>query len=128
MNMPFTRPGAIDLSGLKRGAPGPRGTTPAPAGGAGASTGSGAAYSVEVDEQNFFHATETGKRVSETDGFGARHNTPAAGRDRGRPAREVRCRPRDRAPSRAAGGGALSCSACRAAPELTRRVRVSRFV
>ena len=52
---PFTRPGAIDLSGLKRTA------SPPPAGGA--STGStggvtggpaaGSAYAVDVDEQNF---------------------------------------------------------------------------
>lgn len=51
---PFSRPGAIDLSGLKRpppaapGAPGAPG--PGPAGGAPAGGGS---YSVQVDEQNF---------------------------------------------------------------------------
>ena len=51
MNMPFSRPGAIDLSGLSRPA------TSAPGGGAGSAgsttAGAGSAYSVEVDEQNF---------------------------------------------------------------------------
>jgi putative thioredoxin len=47
---PFSRPGAIDLSGLKRTAPGGQGS-PA-AGGAGAANG-GSAYSVVLDEQNF---------------------------------------------------------------------------
>jgi putative thioredoxin len=50
MNMPFSRPGAVDLSSLKRpaggaGAPGARPGGGAPAG--------AAAYAVEVDEQNF---------------------------------------------------------------------------
>ena len=52
---PFSRPGAIDLSGLKRPAsPAPAQRPPAGAGGA-ASGGAaaGSAYSVEVDEQNF---------------------------------------------------------------------------
>ena len=52
MSMPFSRPGAVDLSGLKRAAPsasaqGPAGTS---AGRVSAGTG---AYSLEVDEQNF---------------------------------------------------------------------------
>jgi len=52
---PFSRPGAIDLSALKRtppagGAPGAPG---APGGGAAASGGSTSAYSVAVDEANF---------------------------------------------------------------------------
>jgi len=54
MNMPFSRPGAIDLSGLKRAAA----PTPAPAAGAGTpgpggGTASPSAYTLEVDEQNF---------------------------------------------------------------------------
>ena len=64
MSMPFSRPGAVDLSGLKRpaqaGPPaGPaRGDArgagrPAGAGPAGASAVGAAAYSFEVDEQNF---------------------------------------------------------------------------
>jgi putative thioredoxin len=56
MSMPFSRPGAVDLSGLKRAAQsgpsrgGTRGATADRT--AGAATG-GAAYSFEVDEQNF---------------------------------------------------------------------------
>lgn len=48
---PFSRPGAIDLSALKRPAPAAGGGTPSapPAGGASA----GSAYSVAVDEANF---------------------------------------------------------------------------
>ena len=45
--MPFSRPGAIDLSALKRPAPAAAG---APSAGAPAG---GASYSVEVDEKNF---------------------------------------------------------------------------
>ncbi len=49
---PFSRPGAIDLSALKRPAP-----APAPAGAAAGAAGTGGApgssYSVEVNEQNF---------------------------------------------------------------------------
>jgi putative thioredoxin len=44
---PFSRPGAIDLSGLKRPAP-----TPPPPGG-GAAPAGGSSYSVEVTEENF---------------------------------------------------------------------------
>jgi putative thioredoxin len=49
MNMPFSRPGAIDLSSLQRPAPS------APSAGAGRAPGAptAAAYAVEVDEQNF---------------------------------------------------------------------------
>lgn len=46
MNMPFSRPGAIDLSGLKRPAP-------SPSAGRSAGTRGGSSYAVEVDEQNF---------------------------------------------------------------------------
>lgn len=57
MNMPFSRPGAIDLSSLKR--PAPQAASPhaggAPAGGAGA----GASYAVEVDDRNFQSLLET---------------------------------------------------------------------
>ncbi|MGI8644897.1 MAG: co-chaperone YbbN [Nocardioides sp.] len=44
---PFSRPGAIDLSGLKQP---PAGAAPAPGSAAG---GAGSAYSVVIDEQNF---------------------------------------------------------------------------
>ncbi|HEX5561164.1 MAG TPA: tetratricopeptide repeat protein [Nocardioidaceae bacterium] len=49
---PFSRPGAVDLSGLKRPA------QPAPAGPAGGAAGSGA-YSVDLDEQNIQAHLET---------------------------------------------------------------------
>ena len=46
MSMPFSRPGAIDLSGLKR--PAPQAASQSPGGGT-----AGTSYAVEVDEQNF---------------------------------------------------------------------------
>lgn len=46
---PFSRPGAIDLSGLKQPAP----AAGAPSGAPGARSGAAGAYSVELDEQNF---------------------------------------------------------------------------
>ena len=58
---PFSRPGAIDLSGLK-GAPGPSGsaTTGAPAASPAGQPGAGAtsAYCVEITEQNFQSVVE----------------------------------------------------------------------
>src|SRR3954447_14177905 len=54
MNMPFSRPGAVDLSGLKRPSSGaPQGQASRAAGG---STG---AYSIEVSEQNFQAVVES---------------------------------------------------------------------
>ena len=54
MNMPFSRPGAIDLSALKRPAPGASSSNRSSnSSGRGAGTGGGSSYSVEVDEQNF---------------------------------------------------------------------------
>jgi putative thioredoxin len=54
---PFSRPGAVDLSALKRPAGAPGAAPAAPAAGApgGAAPASGArgSYSVELDEQNF---------------------------------------------------------------------------
>ena len=53
---PFSRPGAIDLSGLKRPAqPPPSGGSTGATGGpvGNGSAGNGSAYSVDVDEQNF---------------------------------------------------------------------------
>ncbi len=52
MNMPFSRPGAVDLSGLKRPAPTP-GASGAPAAGGASPGGAAGAYAVEVDDQNF---------------------------------------------------------------------------
>lgn len=59
---PFSRPGAIDLSALKR--PAPQGAAGGAAGGAGAQGGSagaggGSAYSVTVTEQNFQEVVES---------------------------------------------------------------------
>jgi putative thioredoxin len=66
MTMPFSRPGAVDLSGLKRATQ--AGTSTGPSRGPGRSTpsqagptngaGPGAAYSFEVDEQNFQQVLE----------------------------------------------------------------------
>jgi putative thioredoxin len=51
---PFSRPGAIDLSGLKRPAQPPPGAGPTGGPGAtGVRGGGGSAYAVDVDEQNF---------------------------------------------------------------------------
>lgn len=50
---PFSRPGAIDLSALKRTSPAGAGAAGAPAGGAATGGGSTSAYSVAVDETNF---------------------------------------------------------------------------
>lgn len=52
---PFSRPGAIDLSALKRTPPPQRSQAPAGGGpgGAGAPSGGGSAYAVDVDEANF---------------------------------------------------------------------------
>jgi putative thioredoxin len=51
MTMPFSRPGAIDLSALKQPAARPGGGAPAGNGGPGGAAGG--SYSVEADEQNF---------------------------------------------------------------------------
>ncbi len=60
MSMPFSRPGAVDLSGLKRTAATAASQGPArnaagrpPGAGTPGATGGAAAYSFEVDEQNF---------------------------------------------------------------------------
>jgi putative thioredoxin len=50
---PFSRPGAIDLSGLKRPAQPAGGIPTSPAGGAGGQAVGGSAYAVTVDEQSF---------------------------------------------------------------------------
>jgi putative thioredoxin len=58
---PFTRPGAVDLSGLKRPAPGggPQGAAGAGAAAGGAPTVGRSAYSADVTEQNFQTLLET---------------------------------------------------------------------
>lgn len=54
---PFSRPGAIDLSALKRPAPAPASGASGGAGPAGAA-GGGSAYAVEVDQQNLQQVVE----------------------------------------------------------------------
>lgn len=72
---PFSRPGAIDLSGLRRpatpppGAPGAAGGAPAPAG----------AYSVEVTEQNFQEVLESSRNALVLLAFYSRTQMPASG-------------------------------------------------
>ena len=56
---PFSRPGAIDLSALKRTPPAGGGAPGQPAGGAGPAGGSTSAYSVAVDEANFQKVLES---------------------------------------------------------------------
>jgi putative thioredoxin len=57
---PFTRPGAVDLSGLKRPAPGTgQASAGSPSAGGGASVDGRSAYSVEVSEENFQSLLET---------------------------------------------------------------------
>ncbi len=59
---PFSRPGAIDLSGLRKPAPAPGGSPGGPGGGGGGGGGGSAAsgaYAVDVTEQNFQGLLET---------------------------------------------------------------------
>jgi putative thioredoxin len=78
---PFSRPGAIDLSALKRPAP-PSGGTPgapggsAPAGGGGAN---GSAYAVTVDEQNFQATIEASRTAPVLLAFYSRSRMPESG-------------------------------------------------
>jgi putative thioredoxin len=57
---PFTRPGAVDLSGLKRPAPGAgQASAGSPSASGGAPAGGRSAYTVEVGEENFQSLLET---------------------------------------------------------------------
>ena len=49
----FSRPGAVDLSALKRPAASAAGSTAGPSGGAGSAAGGAGPYTVELNEQNF---------------------------------------------------------------------------
>ena len=71
---PFSRPGAIDLSGLKR-------TAPAPAGGAGGGSApeGGSAYSVAITEQNFQETLEASMSAPVLLAFYSRTRSPASG-------------------------------------------------
>lgn len=81
---PFSRPGAIDLSALKRPAPGAPGAAPAaPAGGPGGAGGAGAAgpspYATQVDEQNFQPVLEASRTAPVLLVFFSRTRMPESG-------------------------------------------------
>jgi putative thioredoxin len=70
---PFSRPGAIDLSALRRPA-----ASAAPAGAPGAATG-GSAYSLDVDEQNFQSVLESSMTAPVLLVFHSRARMPESG-------------------------------------------------
>ncbi|MEO5852931.1 MAG: tetratricopeptide repeat protein [Nocardioides sp.] len=70
---PFSRPGAIDLSGLKRPAPTPTGS------GAAAAPEGGSAYSVVLTEQNFQATLEASMSAPVLLAFYSRSKSPASG-------------------------------------------------
>lgn len=72
---PFSRPGAIDLSGLGRPTP-PAGAPTTPAG---APTGSGSSYSVVVDDQNFQSLLEQSMTAPVLLAFYSRAKMPESG-------------------------------------------------
>jgi putative thioredoxin len=78
---PFSRPGAIDLSALKR--PAPQSGAPAPAGPAGGATaggaGNGSAYSLSIDEQNFQATIESSRTAPVLLVFYSRTRMPESG-------------------------------------------------
>ncbi|GAB2883374.1 co-chaperone YbbN [Nocardioides pacificus] len=83
---PFTRPGAIDLSALKRPAPAPTGAAPsgaapggAPAGGPAGAPAGGSAYAVPLDEQNFQSILETSMTAPVLLVFFSRTRMPESG-------------------------------------------------
>lgn len=80
---PFSRPGAIDLSALKRPAPAapPAGGAPGAAGGVpvGAPAGGGSSYSLSVTEQNFQATVEASMTAPVLLVFFSRTQMPASG-------------------------------------------------
>ena len=75
---PFSRPGAIDLSGLKRPAPSaPSGVGPAP--GAGSAAGPGGAYDVQITEENFQGTIEASMTAPVLLAFFSRSSMPESG-------------------------------------------------
>jgi putative thioredoxin len=76
---PFSRPGAIDLSALKRTAPQGGGAAPAgpgaPAGGAGGAS----AYAVSIDEHNFQQTIESSRTAPVLLAFYSRSRMPESG-------------------------------------------------
>ena len=76
---PFSRPGAIDLSALKRPAPaGPPAGAPAPSPGGGAGAG-GSSYSLRVTEQNFQATVEASMTAPVLLVFYSRTQMPESG-------------------------------------------------
>jgi len=73
---PFSRPGAIDLSGLKRPATGP---APSGAAGGGGAPEGGSAYSVVLTEQNFQATLESSVAAPVLLAFYSRTRSPASG-------------------------------------------------
>jgi putative thioredoxin len=76
---PFSRPGAVDLSGLKRTAPAAPGAAPAPASGGGAAAGS-SAYAVDVDQGNLQAVVESSVTAPVLLVFFSRSRMPESGR------------------------------------------------
>ena len=73
---PFSRPGAIDLSALKR----PAAPTPAPAGGGAVPSGAGhSAYSLDVTEENFQQVIESSMAAPVLLVFFSRTQMPESG-------------------------------------------------
>lgn len=72
---PFSRPGAIDLSGLKRPAPSAPAAGPASGGGAGA----GGAYDVRITEENFQATIEASMTAPVLLAFYSRSQMPESG-------------------------------------------------
>lgn len=78
---PFSRPGAIDLSALKRTPPPSGGAPAAPGGPAPAGNGgaNGSAYAVAIDEQNFQETIEASRTAPVLLAFYSRSRMPESG-------------------------------------------------
>ncbi len=78
---PFSRPGAIDLSALKRAAPPSGGAPAAPGGSAPAGNGgaNGSAYAIVIDEQNFQETIEASRTAPVLLAFYSRSRMPESG-------------------------------------------------
>jgi putative thioredoxin len=76
---PFSRPGAIDLSALKRPAAPPPGAASAPAGAGGGAATAGSSYAVQVDEQNFQGVVESSRTAPVLLVFYSRTRMPESG-------------------------------------------------
>jgi len=76
---PFSRPGAIDLSALKRTAPQGGAAAPGPGGAPAGGAGNGSAYSVSIDEQNFQETIESSRTAPVLLVFYSRTRMPESG-------------------------------------------------